>query len=77
MAPQESLWTANEFAERLFKPILQNGYFKAFHNRARATLESLYEGLLLNVHEVEASLIAKNHVRFCHLEGGFGEDHLA
>ena len=73
MAPQERLW----MAEMLFGPILQNEHFKAFHNRARATLGSLYEGFLLNVHEVEASLIAKNHVRFCLLKGGFGETYLA
>ena len=68
---------ANELAEKVFKPILQNEYFEEFHNHALATLESLHEGLLLNLREVEAFLIAKNHVRICHLEGGFGENHLA
>ena len=77
MAPQERFRMADKFTETLFEPILQSEHFKVFHDRARATLGSLYEGLLLNVHEVEASLIAKNHVRFCLLESGFGETHLA
>ena len=77
MSSRGSLWMANEFAEMLFKPILQNEYFEAFHNHAETTLESLHKGLLLNAREVEASLIAKIHVRFYHPEGRFGENHLA
>ena len=68
---------ADELADILLKPILQNEYFEAFHNHVSATLDSLRKGFLLNAREVEASLIAKNHVRFCHTEGGFGENHLA
>ena len=68
---------ANVFAERLFNPILQDEYFEAFHSHVLATLELLHKGLLLDAREVEASLIAKNHVRFRHPEGRFREHHLA
>lgn len=63
MTPRGLMEGANQIVEMLLEPMLQDQRFEAFHAYVRATRGLLYDGTLLNIREVEALLMAKNHVR--------------